>query len=1170
MNRLHHWIVLATGLVLVVFLMCSQLVAQSAAPSETITIKVIEQRREQVAAAGELDEDVKNSISENYAEATKHLNIIPTFEQSRTELAEKAQSVNRRVEEDKQALTDLKASQPQPVTQETANEIKGEVLRRQEKLRKTQEELAENEQRTAARQTDRKGILDRLAAIETRLPEIDTELAAAPPTGENPLLTLSRRSALLAEKLRLQAEQPMKESELLLLDSEDAAEYLRFRRDLLSEQTARAKTELELAQESELDKRLRAAKAAAAEARNFAAQVPQPLRPEAVRNAQLANRVVAVIELIENAANARDAILAARDQRKDDFDLTRNKVESVGLPASLAAVLRRQRNALMAEQNVVKARHDVAGAVEGAPDKFLEDLQRLAAQPIPPALTGVRELRRQTEQRQILADMTQLDVFDLREENKRLMDRDWLRTRLNEFNIQLRTVAEDILKRRRTHLDSLIQAEDDFHKTLSETSVKQRQLADINEQFAKYIDARILWVQSDTALWQLAALKKANTQDVAVDKLREAAGRVGRDVGQQPILYGIFLVSWAALLRLCQTLKRALPQLARRVRRRRSSRFTPTLRAAVYSLAMALPVPLLFWFLASRFDAVAGDLVAGRVLAGGVRAFALSFFPFELFRQFCCPHGLAPAHFAWPDSSVEMLRKSCRALSLTLPPLLLIGRALAVGEEKALRNPLEQILFLVCLALCAYHVSRLLHAKHGIFRRYLRRDPNSWAARLRYVWLWAAVGLPVALAVLVVQGYFYTSRQLAVRIYASVVSVAALVIVYSLISRFFAMQRRRLHLEQMKLRREALAAATSDDETAAAAVTLSVSRDQMSQTKRIVGWFLWSIALIGLWFAWRDVLPALDFLEKWPLWTSTQTIAEVITDDAGNESVRTRQVIDPVTIAELAAAVLFGVITFVAAQNLPGLLEISVLRRLPIDESVRYAITTLGRYLIIMLGLVVTCRWIGLRWNQIQWMATALTFGLAFGLQEMFANFVAGIIILFEQPIRVGDIVTVDEVTGKVARVRIRATTITNWDRKDYVVPNKDFITGRVLNWTLSDKVNRIVLTVGVAYGSDKNKVRLILLDLARRHPLIVDDPEPTVTFEEFAASSLTFVLRAYIDMRNMPMRMQVMDDLHTGVDDAFRDAGIEIAYNQQDIRIRELPNGAPEQAGDQSSYAQL
>ena len=153
-----------------------------------------------------------------------------------------------------------------------------------------------------------------------------------------------------------------------------------------------------------------------------------------------------------------------------------------------------------------------------------------------------------------------------------------------------------------------------------------------------------------------------------------------------------------------------------------------------------------------------------------------------------------------------------------------------------------------------------------------------------------------------------------------------------------------------------------------------------------------------------------------------------------------------------------------------------------------------------------------------------------------------------------GDIVTIDEVTGVVSRVRMRATTVTNWDRKDYIVPNKDFITGRLLNWTLSDQVNRIVVNVGVAYGTDTQNAKRILERIAREHPIIEDEPAPMATFEGFGDSTLDLVLRCFIAMKNMPMRLGTVDDLHTTIDKEFQAAGIEIAFPQQDIHVRDMP----------------
>jgi len=178
--------------------------------------------------------------------------------------------------------------------------------------------------------------------------------------------------------------------------------------------------------------------------------------------------------------------------------------------------------------------------------------------------------------------------------------------------------------------------------------------------------------------------------------------------------------------------------------------------------------------------------------------------------------------------------------------------------------------------------------------------------------------------------------------------------------------------------------------------------------------------------------------------------------------------------------------------------------------------------------------------------------GLGFGLQEIFANFVSGLIILFERPVRIGDVVTIDNVTGSVSRIQIRATTITDWDRKEYIVPNKEFVTGKLLNWTLSDKTNRIVVRVGVAYGTDTEKTLAMLQEIADEHPLILKDPPPVVAFEGFGDSTLDLVLRCFLP--NLDNRLKVITQLHVTIDRLFKEAGIEIAFPQRDLHIRSLP----------------
>ncbi len=177
-----------------------------------------------------------------------------------------------------------------------------------------------------------------------------------------------------------------------------------------------------------------------------------------------------------------------------------------------------------------------------------------------------------------------------------------------------------------------------------------------------------------------------------------------------------------------------------------------------------------------------------------------------------------------------------------------------------------------------------------------------------------------------------------------------------------------------------------------------------------------------------------------------------------------------------------------------------------------------------------------------------MSVGIGFGLQEIVANFISGLILLFERPIRVGDVITIGDATGVVTRIRIRATTVRDWDRKELVVPNKEFITGRLLNWTLSDPVTRLVVNVGVAYGSDVEKAMKIMREVAEQNPQVLDDPEPFVTFEQFADSSLTLTLRAWVG--SLSDRLPVRTELHQAINDKFNAAGIVIAFPQQDVHV--------------------
>jgi potassium efflux system protein len=240
--------------------------------------------------------------------------------------------------------------------------------------------------------------------------------------------------------------------------------------------------------------------------------------------------------------------------------------------------------------------------------------------------------------------------------------------------------------------------------------------------------------------------------------------------------------------------------------------------------------------------------------------------------------------------------------------------------------------------------------------------------------------------------------------------------------------------------------------------------------------------------------------------------------------------------------------SIIAVKNLPGALEIALLSRLHLAPGTGYAITTVLKYTIAFFSILAASKLLGADWSKLQWLIAALGVGLGFGLQEIVGNFVSGIIILFEKPFRLGDTVTIAGQSGTVSRIRIRATTISDLDRKEHIIPNKAFLTQDFTNWTLTDPITRLIISVGVAYGSDPEQVVDILLDVARRNAKVLDEPPPAALLLSFGDNSLNFELRIFT--HSILDRIVGAHELHLAIDKAFREHGIEISFPQRDIHL--------------------
>lgn len=736
--------------------------------------------------------------------------------------------------------------------------------------------------------------------------------------------------------------------------------------------------------------------------------------------------------------------------------------------------------------------------------------------------------------------------------------------------------ARDLLTKRRDLLKELV----DTYQSLNEKLIKLNQTEIKLDKgvaaFANYVEERVLWVRSTDNLGfsglsgELSAigalLHPANWQA----PLKAAT----QSFSESPVINGLWLIAIILVFFFQPRARKALRTLAEDAQEREQVSLIPTLRSVAWTLLLAVPGPLIMW--------LCGDLLAQANssnqfiigLAKGLPAGALVYFTLGLYRHVARVQGLGGGHFGWPEADIKLIR---RHFLWFMPPAIALVAIIAFVETQAIEGSPARLSLIVLAVLVSVLAFLLLHPSRGIAYTTVGGLAHEGRRRLRFV-----LGLlaPLVLAVVSVRGYHFTAVEFGWRLMNSAWLIVGVGLVGAVIVRWFYLERKQIALEKLRKKREAAAA----DPEAAKAIALEIPDVSVTEVKEQTQSLLRTVVLIsvlgGLWFIWSDVLPALNVFEKRTLWHVEATAAEVAADEStsavsglpsilgkaaesseegtagSGTTTKPKTILKPITLADLLLAMIIVLLTIIASRNLPGFLEISLLKHLRLEAGGGYAVTTLVQYAVALVGIIAAFAAIGITWQKVQWLAAAVTLGIGFGLQEIFANFVAGIILLFERPVRVGDVITVGDTTGTVAKIRIRATTIVNWERQERIIPNKELVTGQLTNWTLSDKINRVVITVGIAYGSDTRLARTILKEILAASQYVMADPRPRVTFDQFGESSLNFTIRAYIS--NMDDRLNAIHSLHTEIDDRFREANIEISFPQRDLHVRSLPDSWP------------
>ena len=747
-----------------------------------------------------------------------------------------------------------------------------------------------------------------------------------------------------------------------------------------------------------------------------------------------------------------------------------------------------------------------------------------------------------------IADL-RVKIFDITQKRNELYDIDAYISKIEQDENKSFTSAEkaqltSLLTERRKVASDLIKSLNNQLNLAISLELTQQQITQISDQIQSKLDQQSFWVKSNNPI-NLDWFKKLPMS------LKAQFDGIGKKIGfptnfdNLPYLLTyvfILFVIGGLIFKFKESIKQRLSVINGEINTLRSDSQWHTPLALFYTALLSLSGTL--WFLAAC-------QLLGFFLVKNPQEFwewSLRMAAYWWFFSFVLatlrPNGILVRHFGFSKESAAALQDVTKRIIVSVVLLLNTSIFSNVMDTGLANDVLGEINTIVALLFCIVIIApRFVRTEKSLSSNTTDQRDRTLLKIMRIL----LQLVPVILIVLIALGYYYTALNLITHIINTYIAWVVWSLVRHTIYRGVTVASRRLAYRRLQEKRQQKQQDSSDASASDDVVVITEQEEGLalnevrSQLLRFADLFIWTALFAIFYYVWSDLVTVVSYLRDITLWQQTSTTeAGVVTET--------------ISLFNLIVALIIVVITYILVRNIQGILEILLFSRVKLSQGTPYTITTLLTYILVAVGGAWAFSTLGMSWSKLQWLFAALSVGLGFGMQEIFANFVSGIILLFERPIRVGDTVTINDVTGTVAKIRIRAITMIDPDRKEVIVPNKSFVTGQVTNWALSNTVTRLVVSVGVAYGSDLDLVKRLLLQAAHEQPSVLKDPEPRALFLTFGASTLDHELRVYVGQ--VSERNDTLDALNRRVNELFAENNIDIAFNQLDIFIKNKDTG--------------
>ena len=691
----------------------------------------------------------------------------------------------------------------------------------------------------------------------------------------------------------------------------------------------------------------------------------------------------------------------------------------------------------------------------------------------------------------------------------------------------------NLLKERQKLLDDIIRSLNSQLNVSINIENNQKQIRSISDTLQRKLQQQSFWVNSNNPMgieWIQTFPKLAFSEMTELAKYM-SFGNAGRNLFTVALFTAFFLLISFLLNWKKSAIKERLSVITGRVNtlKNDSHRYTP--EAMLWTLLLALPGTLMFF---TAYNLIAflffNDPMA--LWEWGVRL-ALYWWFFATILSLLRPNGIAYRHFGMPQESNRIFQRIIKQ-SIWIIGLLLISSIPSRIETIGYPNDvIGQIMSIVALALCLFVVRPLLDRGITEYQNAKTEDGTIRNVSLFKLLRLVLIIAPASLIVLIVFGYYYTAVYLINRLLDTYFFA-----LFWVFGRYFAyrsitisarrMAYRRLQEKRQKIREQAEEQNTKEEIKEEETIKLSVVNQQIFRVADLIGW----VVLFGLLYVvWSDLVSIAYYLDGVIMWENGE----------GSK-------VESITLLNLMKALFYILVTYVLVKNIAGILEVVLFSRVKFSKGTPQTIITVFIYTIISIGSVMSFSALGISWTKIQWIFTALSVGLGFGVREIFGSVVSGSILLFERPIRVGDKVTVGQYTGVITKIRLRSTTLLNSDHMEVVLPNQAFVTDRFINWTLNNTITRLQLPINVVYDTDLDVMRKLINQAVSEAPKVLAEPKPEINILNFGENALEHELIVFVG--ELADRTETTNFLYERINRLFQANGIRFAFKQLDLHL--------------------